>query len=161
MTGTYTNPRFKYIKNILDSAGHTYILSCDYIENPNAIKQSITHTLKDQYLQVWNNALSQSSKGKTYQIGKENISLETYHSNHSRTKYIPLIKFRTSNHKLPIELGRWNGIDIAERKCIKCNMNTIGDEFHYLLECPSLEIDRKRLIKPYYFRRPNIIKFKE
>ncbi len=63
------------------------------------------------------------------------------------SKHIPLIKFRTTNHKLPIETGRWNNIELSERKCNKCNMNTIGDEFHYLLECPLLLNDRNLLAK--------------
>jgi hypothetical protein len=32
-----------------------------------------------------------------------------------------LCKFRTTNHKLPIETGRWNGID-RENMCLKCSL---------------------------------------
>ena len=46
-----------------------------------------------------------------------------------------MVHFRTANHKLPIELGRWNNIEYDERKCDLCDQRSIGDEFHYLLEC--------------------------
>ena len=37
--------------------------------------------------------------------------------------------------------------------------NQIGDEFHYLLECPFFLNERKKYIDPYYFSRPNILKY--
>ena len=38
--------------------------------------------------------------------------------------------------------------------------NDIGDEFHYLLVCPLFQEDRCNLLKPFYYQRPNILKFK-
>jgi hypothetical protein len=46
-----------------------------------------------------------------------------------------LCKFQTTNHKLSIETGRWNGIDRENRRGLKCNSRSIGDEFHYIMEC--------------------------
>ena len=45
-----------------------------------------------------------------------------------------LCKFRTTNHKLSIETGRWNNIDSVNRICTKCDNITIGDEYHYIME---------------------------
>jgi hypothetical protein len=42
---------------------------------------------------------------------------------------------RTTNHKLPIEQGKWNNIGRSNRWCILCNKNEIGDEIHYILKC--------------------------
>ena len=47
----------------------------------------------------------------------------------------PLCKFRTCNHQLPIQQGRYSGIDRLERYCTLCNCNDIGDELHYLFKC--------------------------
>jgi len=56
-----------------------------------------------------------------------------------------IIRFRTRNHRLPIETGSWSGIKSVERKCQLCKCSSsIADEFHYLLECKSLENERKR-----------------
>ena len=49
--------------------------------------------------------------------------------------YIQLCKFPSTNHKLPIETGRWYGIDRENRQCLKCDSRFIGDEFHYIVEC--------------------------
>ena len=46
-----------------------------------------------------------------------------------------LCKFRTTKHKLPIETGRWYGIDRENRQCLKCNSRSIGDKFNYIMEC--------------------------
>ena len=51
-----------------------------------------------------------------------------------------LCKFRTTNHKSPIETGRWNNIDRVNRICTKCDNKTIGDEYHYIMQCQTLEI---------------------
>ena len=92
---------------------------------------------------------------------KENLSFEFFLSTMPRNAYIPMIKFRTSNFKLPIETGRWSNVSIHERKCNLCATNDLGNKFHYLLTCPFFENDRKELLEPYYFIRPNIIKYKE
>ena len=101
-----------------------------------------------------------SSKGRSYKLFKENLECEPYLKILSKSSYIPLIKFRTANHKLPVEIGRWENIPHAERKCTLCNKNDIGDEFHYLLVCPYFATERTRLLKTYFFQRPNILKFK-
>ena len=54
-------------------------------------------------------------------------------------------KFRTLNHKLPIEYGRWHNITRNMRFCNLCNQNEIGDECHYMLECNIFEQYSKRL----------------
>ena len=65
--------------------------------------------------------------------------------------------FRTRNHRLPIEVGRWSGIQINQRLCSFCN--ELGDEFHYLMTCKHFELERKYYLKRYYYIRPNIVKF--
>ena len=37
----------------------------------------------------------------------------------------------------------------------------VGDEFHFLLSCPAFESQRKLYVSPYFFERPNSIKFKQ
>ena len=90
----------------------------------------------DQYLQQWNSEISLSSKGKIYNIFKENFRFEKYLITLPQNIWTILLKFRTANHHLPIEIGRWNSIPIEDRICTLCNINDIGDEFHYLFICP-------------------------
>lgn len=113
------------------------------------------------FFQNWDDQTQASSKGQNYRLFKSNISFEKYLVKISKPCYLRLLKFRTANHKLPTEIGRWDNTDIAERKCTKCNNHLVGDEFHYLFECDYFKAERKRYLNSYYYRRPNIIKFSQ
>ena len=67
------------------------------------------------------------------------------------------LRFRTRNHRLPVETGRWRGIALTDRKCHLCNLD-IGDKFHYLLVCDFLNTHRRKYLKAYYYKRPNTLK---
>ena len=155
---------FKWTRNvqaILQEVGRN-----DIWLNQNENISSNTHKLVkkilfDQFVQKWHNSLQQSSKGRNYNLLKDNPSLEEYLMILPRAKYIPLLKYRTANHFLPVETLRWQSIDISERKCTLCDNNQdTADEFHYLFICKYFDAQRKQYIKPYYFRRPNILKYK-
>ena len=47
-----------------------------------------------------------------------------------------LIRYRTSNHRLPIEVGRYVNLERNDRKCELCNVNDIGDEYVNILSIP-------------------------
>ena len=101
-----------------------------------------------------------SSKGKNYNVYKDSIQLEPYILALPYKLYINMIRFRTGNHKLPIEIGRWNNVDIDDRKCNLCTSNLIGNEFHYLLQCLYFKQDRLIMIPACYWERPNILKYR-
>lgn len=160
----HSNPQYKwlnFIKHILISVGRADLFNQSSINNPELIKVKIIQTLKDLNMQEWHTKTTESSKGNNYKLFKDNQQFEAYLKILSRKNYTPLIKFRTGNHRLPVEVGRWEGIPYTKRKCTLCEKNDIGDEFHYLLICPTFATERNTLLKPYYFRRPNIITYKE
>jgi hypothetical protein len=47
------------------------------------------------------------------------------------------------------------------RQCLKCNSRSIGDKFHYIMECHFFTENRTQLISRYLIQRPNILKFKQ
>ena len=67
-----------------------------------------------------------------------------------------MTRFRVSNHRLPVELLRYTGIDREQRVCHKCNENVIGDEIHYLLFCPYFKNQKQSLIGLYLSNPPSI-----
>lgn len=69
------------------------------------------------------------------------------------------MKFGTSNHRLPIEVGRWNNLQRHERIYNLCNNNHIGGELYYLLECNVLSSIRNDFFARKHYVQPNIIKF--
>ena len=89
--------------------------------NNKCVHKAIKQTLLDNFLQGWDQEINNSSKGKHYRLFKSNISLEKCFTILPKPNYIRLIYFRTAKHKLPIEIGRWENIDISERKCLKTN----------------------------------------
>ena len=85
----------------------------------------------------------QSQKGRNYNVFKTELKVETYPTELPIHLAINLFRFRTSNHKLPVETGRWQGIPQSERKCTKCNADCIGEEMHYLLGCTYFQRQNK------------------
>ena len=81
------------------------------------IKMQISKTLSDLYIQESHSKIALSSKGLNYNLFKVDATFENYLSILSRKHYSTLLKFRLSNHRLPIETGHWENIPIEERKC--------------------------------------------
>ena len=72
---------------------------------------------------------------------------------------ISFSKFRCTNHKLPIEKGRFLGIARDDRICNLCNSAKLGDEYHYIFECDYLKTERKKIIPQEYYKKHNTQKY--
>jgi hypothetical protein len=60
-----------------------------------------------------------------------------------------------------VETGSWNRTELHQRKCTLCNyLGSIGDEFHYLLECKEFSEQRKKHLDHQNIRTPNFMLFK-
>ena len=159
---TSENSNFKWIlnvKSILTDAGRNDIWINQSHLSESFIKTALKQNMQDQFLQGWCAELTKSSKGKNYSIFKENIEFEHYFVTLPKHLYINMSWFRTGNHKLPVEIGRWNDTEYAERKCPLCE-TSVGDELHYVLECPFFKRERQILIPQQYRNRPNTLKFR-
>ena len=149
----------KNIKNILDNAGFSNLF---YVQNTDLTKwlpKSIKLRLIDQFKQIWNSAIQNTSKCITYRLFKEHFEFENYFNIINDRDIYTLCKFRTSNHSLPIEKGRWHNIDRSDRKCSICTKRDIGDEYHYIFVCPALQDERRRFIPNGLIPRHNIFTF--
>ena len=111
------------------------------------------------FVQKWYSDLDLTSNTNFYKLIKQTFeqTRHLYKLPHHLCK--ALISFRTRNHRLPIEVGRWRGIPANDRKCPYCN--DIGDEFHYILKCSKFKHQRCKYIRKYFFTHPNIIKLSE
>jgi hypothetical protein len=94
-----------------------------------------------------------SSKALNYRIFKTKFEFEEYFNILNIGDAIRLCRFRTTNHYLPIETGRWRNIDKENRYCNLCNCQKLGDEYHYVLDCFSLNDKRKQLLPKYFMKR--------
>ena len=117
--------------------------------------------MKDQYIQSWENEVSNNSICYNYRMFKTIFCYEQYLSTLERPLRDYLIRIRLSNHRLPIHSKRFVDIPRNERLCELCNLGEIGDEYHYIFVCKDERIVRERNvnIKQYYRNRPNAMKY--
>ena len=98
-----------------------------------------------------------SSKALNYRIFKTKLEIQEYFNILNIGDAIRLCRFRTTNHYLPIETGRWKNIDRGNRYCNLCNCQKLGK----VLECSSLNDKRKQLLPKYVMKRHNVVKYFE
>ena len=66
------------------------------------------------------------------------MSFEEYMGDISNIKHRQAVtKLRISSHRLPVESGRYNNIPFDKRTCKHCNLNEVGNEQHYLMQCSN------------------------
>ena len=149
------------IKSVLDSVGLSYVWLEQKVVSISWLVNTVKLRLKDQYVQSWFSAIDNSPKCINYRLFKSEFKLEEYMQKLCKTNCITLCRYRTTNHKLPIETGRWNDVDRSDRICTLCNSISIADEFHYLFNCKYFENERRQMIPQRYFYHPNVLKYRE
>ena len=158
---TFTSKYITFIENSLNDLGLTYIFNIT-LQETNVIKATIRRikkTLQDQWLQALDSQLTTSGKTIFYRSITANLRSVPLYLEILPYQYRCLMtRFRLSNHHLPIETGRWRNIERSHRVCPLCNLNQIGDEFHYLYQCPILDRQRKLFLPKWSYDRPNTFK---
>ena len=132
-----------FIKHILDEIGMSNL----WIQhNGLDIKFApIKQRIIDTYTQDWHSAINNSGRLMTYCTFKEENKLEKYLSCiHTKRFRIALTKLRLSSHDLAIERGRHFNVPRNERYCRNCTMQTIENEYHFRLVCPTFAFLRRK-----------------
>lgn len=117
------------------------------------MKQNVT----DNLIQNWNERLQASSRARTYSIFNEFPYKGYFDVVKIEKIHFVMSRIRMSSHRLQIEAGCWHrpqSIPDNERKCIVSN--NIEDKFHFIIECTKYNKIRRKYIKKYVWRRPNI-----
>ena len=153
-------PWLKFVKNIFDNCGLSNVWYFQGYFDSTWVSNNVKRILCDQFIQKWKSEVDSSPKSLCYRIFKENFEFENYLDILENKDRVLLCRYRTCNHRLPIETGRWTNIDRNERYCLLCNSNKIGDEYNYILECQTCMHERKKLLGDYYCNRVNTVKFK-
>ena len=150
-----------FIKNTLDELGLSYIWINNDFPSIVWIKNKVSRSLKDSFMQSWQANIEASSKCLNYKLFKSEHKFENYLTKLPPTLRQIFINFRLCNNRLPIETGRWRDIPRSDRICLLCNKNSIGDEFHYVFDCLYFKQDRIKYLPKYFTKNSNIIKFNE
>ena len=130
------------VKNIQSEIGRPDRWRQQYTVYLQSLSRYTKKILFDQFIQSWRGQASRSHKALAYFNFKQDFCLENILLRYLVTFYILFFKLRTCNHKLPIEIGRWNRTEIGERKCNLCPAIDIGDEFHFVCKCSYFSEER-------------------
>ena len=107
----------KSVKSILDECDLSYVWTDQYFVSATWLCNTVEQSLIDQWKHIWHSNLQNSPKALNYRIFKEKWELEKYFKKLSDINIITLCRFRTTKHKLPIEMGMWQNIAKENRKC--------------------------------------------
>ena len=158
----FENPWLSYVKECLNNLGLSYIF-----DNPMysqfQFKNIVKRRLKDQYVQMWRNSVDTNGICCNYRIFKTEFSFEDYLLKLPYDLMKNLLKLRLCNNRLPVNSNRFLGVPRGERLCTLCDMNEIGDDFHYIFRCKydTFTQLRNRYLKRYYLHHQNVLKYHE
>lgn len=147
------------VKNELYNIGLGHYWNSQSVPNNKLFTLEVKTRLKDIFIQSCRANMEASSKCILYKNIVDSFCLQYYlrKSIPTKLKY-QLCKFRISSHNLLIETGRYTNVTRNERRCQLCDHGEIEDEYHFILCCPFYIDIRLKFIKPYYYRRPSMLK---
>lgn len=89
---------------------------------------SLKRKLQDQYIREWLVLLDTASSSINYRQIKLNFECSEYFKILTDNLSLNLLRFRTRNHRLPVEERRCMGKPLQVSNCEFCN-NDVGKEF--------------------------------
>jgi hypothetical protein len=142
------------VKHLLYMYGFGFVWISQDVGDKKSFIQTFKQRIIDCYTQTWHNDVSESSRCHYYKYFKTQLNPERYLSlNIPKKEKISLAKFRCSNHKLMIEIGRYTAIPKEERLCTECSTpeNSIIDcEYHAFFKCKRFDLIRQRHLHSWY-----------
>ena len=118
-----------YINKILCSNNY---VNWNYIEEEIAKYEVkiIDEDIKNKYVESWNELVQNSPSCQSlYKHVKTSFETEFYLSKLPESLRVYISKFRTLNHRLPIQRGCYHGTTREERFFRLCDDQIVGDEF--------------------------------
>ena len=163
--GRYQSEYIKCIKTSLENIGmsgfwlNQQYLTCSF----TWFKLKVKRGLEDEYIQNWYSTVDNNDNEMytNYRMFKTKFGREAYFSKLPKPCLIRLVQFRTTNNILPVNRKRFENVPRIERLCQKCTLGEVGDEFHYLFNCPTLSEARKELFPARYRKSVNAIKYNQ
>ncbi len=108
--------------------------------------------MKDLWLVTWHHNLEIKLLCSNYRMLKIDFGMEQNLKKLTKGDRILVTKFRTCNNRLPVNVGRYQGVSREDRVCNKCGLGILGDEFHVLFVRTDQEIVSLRdMYVPNYY----------
>lgn len=128
-------------------------------------KDCVKNRIKQAALKNWSERISDTTlypAARTYIQFKRNPNLEPYLLNVKLGKYRKAIsRLRMNSHLLEIEKGRHNKTPVNERICIKCDLDEIEDEIHFITKCQLFSNTRTIFYNQISGTNPDFIQFND
>ena len=105
------------VKHLICSMGFSGVWFSQSYINSKWFINSIKQKLKDVNIQKWHSLLDVSSGSNNYRLLKESFESSAYWKILPANMCRNLFAFRSRNHRFPVEVGRWTGQPLSERKC--------------------------------------------
>jgi hypothetical protein len=159
----YKNKYLQYIETMLNEIGLSYVWQNQTNLNVSIslFKSSTKRSLMDQYIQYWYTHVDNDAVYTNYRMYKTVFGADSYFYNLPANNVLTILKFCTTNNQLPVNKLRFQTIPRCDRLCVLCDLNDIGDEYHYLFVCPHFAHARQKFIKRYYSVHPSAFKFQQ
>ena len=143
-------PWISYIKYTLGRNGFLGLYLDDHSSKPPFVFKKLYQRLVDIFNQESLESIKgERSKLRTYSLFKKEIGFETYLTEIKNVSIrTSATKFRLSNHKLMIEVGRHQGIEDRNKRVCPFCPDLVEDESHFLLYCPVYRYQRQMFIDP-------------
>ena len=153
-------PWLTFVKKCLDDLGLSFVFD-NPVYSSSQFKNIVKQRLKDQYVQFWNNSVNLNGICCNYRIFKTEFRFEEYLLKLPKNLMNSLLKLRLCNNKFPVNFNRYLGVPRGERLCTLCDMNELGDDFHYLFKCKYANFVQLRTLylKRYYLHHQNVLKY--
>ena len=149
-------PWISQIKTTLETNGFLSLYLDDHSTKPVFVFKKLSERLIDSFHQeAFENITKETSKLRNYGLFKKDKGFEPYLVEIKNTSIRKIVtKFRLSNHKLMIEVGRHQGLNIEDRLCPLCR-DSVENEFHFLFSCPIYQYQRVLFLNPITTKHPN------
>ena len=141
---------FTYAKDICSDIGIDIndLGKCKNVKNLNNFQKIFKKQIDNYYNNILSNKilqLNEDNKIFLYKYFKQETSEFEYYLSHPNFETRKnLTKFRTSDHSLQIEVGRYKKIPREQRFCLSCDQK-LDDEYHFFLHCQLNSKLRKEL----------------
>lgn len=146
------------VKNLLFSNGFGYIWEQHFVGNEREFLTLFKQRLEDQFIQKWREDVSNTSEFRLYKFIKDDFKFEPYlYFIKSKALRRALTSIRLSSHNFMVERGRWNKLQIGDRKCSVCD--DVEDEFHCLVKCVTFKKFQMLYLPNCLKDNPNMYKF--
>ena len=154
----HLSPWIRYVSSIFQNSGSNYIW---LTQDCNIDAKIIFKSECDQFMQLWHSRIinRDNDHNVTYSLFKLSHGKEMY------TEILPehlkkaLFQFRIGTYILPVNNRKQLDVSRSERICRICDEGVIGDEIHFLFECPKLEDLRIKYMTLGDRMRPNVYNF--